>query len=117
MTDQKPKLVYISGPMKGYDYFNYPAFNAASAKLQDEGYIVLNPASNFEGVRNLAKETYMKHDFSHVLQADLLVVLKGWEESKGARSEVVVAQLCGLQVYRFEDWMPYQTDIVRTYVR
>ena len=38
--------VYIAGPMTGLPDFNYPAFNAAAAKLRALGLEVLNPAEN-----------------------------------------------------------------------
>ena len=101
MTDQKPELVYISGPMRGHPEFNYPAFNEAAKVLKAEGYAVLNPASNFEGVDNLPREMYMKHDFIHVLQADLVIVLDQWYLSEGAKIEVAVAQQCNIPVYNY----------------
>jgi hypothetical protein len=38
------KTIYISGPMSGLPNLNFPAFYAAQAKLEAEGYKVVNPA-------------------------------------------------------------------------
>ena len=38
------KIIYISGPMTGYEYFNFEAFDKASHKLKELGHKVINPA-------------------------------------------------------------------------
>ena len=39
----RPLHVYLAGPMTGIAEFNFPAFDAAAAKLRDLGYVVFNP--------------------------------------------------------------------------
>ena len=41
--------VYISGAMTGLPDNNYPAFHAKATELRAKGYIVRNPAENFDG--------------------------------------------------------------------
>ena len=94
---------YISGPMTNLPNFNYPAFHEAADILRAKGYEVLNPAEAFEGNQTLPVATYLRHDIESVLKADMLVVLHGWEKSKGASLEVAVATGIGLPVYRLED--------------
>ncbi len=111
MTDPKPKLVYLCGPMTGYKDFNYAAFHNAAEVLVAQGFAVLSPASNFEGQQNFPHSTYMRHDFSHVLQADIVMVLTGWPASEGARAEVLIAQQCDIPVIYFESRRPTNITI------
>ncbi len=103
MTDQnnQPIVVYLSGPMRGVEAYNFPAFNEAAATLRLEGYAVLNPAENYGAVDHLPREIYMRLDYAHVLQADELWVLPSWSESEGARAEVLVAMDCGIPIYYY----------------
>jgi len=102
MTDLVPaeqigmsRRVYISGPMTGYPDFNYPAFHAAEAALTDRGFEVLNPARHPE---QKTWADYLRLDLADVLTADLLAVLPGWRESRGAALEVHVAHALGMTV-------------------
>ena len=102
------QVVYISGPMEGYPDSNYPAFNAAAKLLYDMDYSVLNPAVPEDIDPANPHETlddrtvYLRRDIEWVLQADFVVVLEGWEMSRGARLEVTVARSIGLPIYRLD---------------
>jgi len=89
--------------MNGLPDHNYPAFFAVAETLRQQGYAVLNPAANFAGETDLPKTVFMRHDFFHVLQADILAVLDGWEESSGAKAEILVAQEIGTPVFKFNE--------------
>lgn len=92
-------IFYLCGPMTGYPEHNYPAFHAAEKALElwsdPTEVVIINPANNFNGERNRPREDYMKVDIEHVLRADKLVLLPGWEDSLGARLEVAVAMQTG----------------------
>jgi len=100
------KKIYISGPMTDYDDFNYPAFNAAAAALAANGWLPLNPACNFGGNQGLPLEEYMKMDLQHILMADAIYLLPGWEHSKGANVELTVARAIGLPVFAADNGIP-----------
>lgn len=96
---------YISGPMRGLPGDNYDQFNEVEAALTArlsapnpvgywhavtaEGFEVLNPARNFGGDRTRALSEYMQADLEMVLQADIMVMLPGWENSEGAAQREV----------------------------
>lgn len=102
------KSIYIAGPMSGYPEFNFPAFFRAQNVLEGVGYKVFNPANkeqekelNVEaykvGDAKLAvesgfdfKECYL-WDLTKVIEADAIYMLRGWEQSPGARGEHAVA--------------------------
>ena len=43
LISNRPKI-YIAGPMRGYENFNFPAFDAAAQLYRAIGYEVFNPA-------------------------------------------------------------------------
>lgn len=104
------RTIYLSGPMTGYPDFNYPAFDYAAAKLRALGYNVLNPAEDFAGDTELDYEEYIRKDIKHVLTADLLVMLDGWEGSAGSHLEVAVAVGIGMPVALIDDVLSDDPD-------
>jgi nucleoside 2-deoxyribosyltransferase len=92
--------VYVAGPMTGYEEFNRPAFDEMAEFLRSKGHAVVNPHeltdSVFNGNRALPHATYMKADLGALLQCDAIVLLDGWDESKGALCEAHVALRTGL---------------------
>lgn len=108
-----PKSIYIAGPMSGYKDWNYPAFARAAKELRAQGWTVFSPAENDkeEGmVDKEAKKTgdtalaiehgifdYKKAymwDLEKVVTGDAIYMLKGWEQSPGARGEHAAAVFC-----------------------
>lgn len=115
--------VYTAGPMTGIPQFNYPAFERAAAELRRKGYDVVSPAelddpsdkaaalasvdgamlqySNGTGKTwgdFLARDVKLLADDG----IEAIVVLDGWEQSRGARLETFVGHLCGMRILRFE---------------
>lgn len=102
------KSIYIAGPMSGYPEFNFPAFFAAEAMLNRAGWEVFNPAAKsqedeldaeaFITGDNLKviekgfdfKKCYL-WDIEHVMKANAIYMLKGWQYSPGAVGEHAVA--------------------------
>lgn len=91
---------YLSGPMTGLPSFNYPYFNAVAERLRHDGLEVVNPAENFGGDENLPREHYMKKDVAHLLDCQAIVLLDGWQNSRGARLEVELGRQIGLKTFR-----------------
>lgn len=108
--------IYLAGGMTGYKDFNFPAFDAAAAKLRAEGHNVFSPADHDRQNHgsDFGKGTSGKHEeisntgFSlrKALGADLawicseaeaIAMLPGWENSKGANAEHAAAKALGLQ--------------------
>lgn len=92
--------VYISGPMTGLPDYNRPAFNAAAAKLRALGYEVVSPAEQPE---RPTWEEYMRHDIRLMMDCRSIVLLPGWESSKGARTEFSIAESLRFYIARLEE--------------
>lgn len=102
------RAIYIAGPMSGLPEFNFPAFNSAAAIWRAEGWEVFNPAEKDTeagldaeayktGDAELAtatgfnfREAYL-WDIEAVLKSNAIYMLRGWENSPGARGEHAVA--------------------------
>lgn len=97
------KRVYIAGPMTGLPEYNYPAFNAAAAELRELGYHVENPAENDPPPCG-SWEGYMRMSLRQMLTCELVAVLPGWENSRGAYLEVKTARQLSIEVITF-DWL------------
>lgn len=108
--------IYIAGPMSGIKDWNFPAFFKAEAELEALGYKVINPAHNDGATVQDALESagpvdrpnnlwsyYMRRDLPHVMEADMLCLLPGWQNSKGASLEVHVAKALGLPLMVLRD--------------
>lgn len=90
-------VVYIAGPCTGYPELNYPAFHAAAGALRAQGWDVLNPAENPAPPCG-SWAGYMRMALVQVTRAHCVVMLPGWEHSRGARLEYQVATELGLRV-------------------
>jgi hypothetical protein len=94
------KAVYISGPITGTE--DWPGrFAAASAALLAAGLAPINPAA--AGVRpGWTWGDYIRHDLELLRLADAIVLLPGWEQSRGARVEAAEAKFRGLPILTIE---------------
>ena len=100
---QEGKVIYIAGPMTGYEDFNFPAFHQASGFWRARGFTVMNPAeinTNHEGVSNGA---LLRRDLQALLLCDTIYMLDGWSVSAGAQMEFKLAKWLGMNIW-------YQTN-------
>lgn len=94
--------------MSGYPDFNFPAFFAAQKLLEAQGWKVFNPAQKDQEAtldaaavktgdarEAIAKGFDFREAFSwdadKVINGDAIYLLKGWEQSPGARAEHSIA--------------------------
>jgi hypothetical protein len=98
------KVIYLSGPMKGYPESNYPAFHAAASVLRKEGHRVYNPAEfPFEGNHEdfPLRMAFASYCSFICLEATTICLLPGWEKSTGVSAELTLARNCGLEILEY----------------
>jgi hypothetical protein len=96
----KPRMVYVAGPISGYNLYEREAtFNSAARLLRGEGYEVVNP---FEVLRRVCTahtwSEAMRTDITQMLTCDTIYLLRGWSKSKGASLELYIARALGFTV-------------------
>lgn len=110
--------IYISGPMRGYEHFNFPAFYECEDYLtggSNTDLEVINPArkdaeedrlgplpSTDIDITDEMMYRWMRRDLSDVAACDEIILLPGWRESTGARREYDVARWCGLTAWEYD---------------
>jgi hypothetical protein len=111
------KTIYIAGKMRGVPYYNFPAFDKAKPYLFNTGYgRVISPADldrvhdDFDALKlpadtdwnaippNFDFDACIERDIQAVKECDAIYMLKGWEDSKGARAEKALAEWLGKEV-------------------
>lgn len=91
------EVIYVAGPMTGLPDFNFPAFHSMSARLRELGFIVLSPAEHNHGFGK-PWQFYMREALSLLLKCDSVIMLEGWNNSKGAKLEWHIAQALQMKI-------------------
>lgn len=98
--------VYIAGPITGIECGNRAGFYTMEERLDSLGIDSYNPRR--EDVPEFCTEydiqrVMMKISIHHMLhECDTLVMLKGWQDSGGAKIEYMLANYLGYPVYDCE---------------
>ncbi len=115
MVTDLPKRLYLAGPMAGIAEHNFPLFHKVARWLRGQGYEVFNPAENKDGNVRQPRSFYMRIDIPALMASDAVVLLPGWQESRGASLEVWIALDLDLPICEYEpgDGMPVLERIER----
>lgn len=117
-------IVYVAGPMTGYENFNFPAFDAGrdyvnsiekGRKAAPKPLAAVSPAdmdrahgfdeiaASQTPVGAVVSPTFffdcMRRDMELVSRAFAILLMRGWEESTGANHELFFARACGVKVW------------------
>jgi hypothetical protein len=114
--------LYVAGPMTGKPQFNYPHFMEVTETLTDCGYRVLNPAEvdNLHRAEEAERDVkcaecyhgrkhewdwYMRRTIKMLMDAQAIALLRGWEQSRGAKLEVALATQLGMPFRPWQSWV------------
>lgn len=115
--DSNTPYVYVAGPMRGYEHFNFPAFDAARDALLKQGFNVISPADidRASGSSMDELKTQSETDQSIFVFRDFyalyflakhnptgkngIVLLDNWFKSTGATAEFSLGKWLGLRFY------------------
>ena len=112
------KVIYIAGPMRGLPESNYPQFESVARFLRSEGWDVCSPVEIGSAFGTAAElnadpvKLYRAMDAERDTlrtSCDAILLLPGWERSKGTRAELTIALEKHLEIITFCDLMqkPY----------
>ena len=105
--------IYLAGPMRGIEMFNFPAFMKAALEMREMGHEVINPAERDIAIGfNPSEPIDSEHnsevfdlgeafawDFQAILKSDAIVLLPNWRSSKGVQAELVLAMAMQKEIY------------------
>jgi hypothetical protein len=98
----KVNTVYLAGKITGDS--NYKSkFAAARKKLEQSGFVVLDPsilpATGFD------YDAYIRMSAAMLDECEAVCFLCDWQDSGGARSEHARAQNRNIIIFYYDDWM------------
>jgi len=89
--------------MSGIAEYNRPLFSEVAGWLRNRGHEVFNPGENKDGGVKQPRSFYMRIDIPALMASNAIVLLPGWQESRGANLEVWIALDTDLPIYSYED--------------
>jgi nucleoside 2-deoxyribosyltransferase len=101
---------YLAGPMRGLPLYNFPAFDDAAKALRDLGWEIISPAEmdrnrGFKETDSHVEPQFLKQaifdDLNAISNCDAVIILPGWETSKGVAVEIALARFLEIPVLSF----------------
>ena len=108
---EKIRGIFISGPMTGFENYNFGKFNKVAARLIQAGYNVINPVNICKKFKQeeviKSKEAFdamvAEQQVAEREQCDAILLLDGWELSLGVRLELQTAIELKFQIFLEKD--------------
>jgi hypothetical protein len=108
--------IYVAGPMRGRELLNFPAFDEARDALLAKGWRVVSPADEDrkegfdpavdgeDGWKRLGwtEEDVLARDKLLLKTCSAMVLLPGWQKSRGVGVELLEARKLGLEIFEWD---------------
>lgn len=91
---------YLAGPMTGLPNYNREAFEEETSRLHNLGYDIVSPAEI-----NLEDASWcecLRKDLRAMLDCQGIILMPGWQESRGASLECYVASALEMRILNCE---------------
>ncbi len=108
--------IYISGPMSGVPEFNFPLFRKVANSLRDKGYEVVCPTEVDGGSIDKLWEYYMVANLQRMMDCQSIMLLPGWEKSRGATTEALLAYMFRFRIFIYFNNQQGFKEVPREYV-
>lgn len=127
-------MIYIAGPMRNIEFFNFPAFDKAEELGKSLGHDIISPASmdrerGFDPIAHdpfafdplsdpdvrLRVSEMIVRDLIIITTCDAIALLPGWDKSLGVKVEFALAKFLGLQILD-ETFKPFNVEWNQMYV-
>ena len=105
------KVYYLSGPMTGYENYNYASFEINATNLRALGLKIESPHENPwpDGHETMDKNKLwrwlMDTAIKQMAACKGIILMKGWPQSSGARIELNLAITEGWPVYYYDNYV------------
>ncbi len=111
------RRIYVAGPMTGVAQWNRPAFVKAAERLREIGWEVTSPveiADAFGSQKTIVTtpgllDTVIDEELAQLTKCDAIYLLTGWENSRGAKTELLLALEKGMDVITERSGVVYKT--------
>ncbi|MFD2962802.1 MULTISPECIES: DUF4406 domain-containing protein [Olivibacter] len=110
------RKIYISGPITGMPNDNREAFADATRTLRSKGYLVCNPHELVYAVPSGSPwSVYMRVCIEALTHVTDVVMLEGWERSRGAQLENLLAIQLEIDVhYSIEQFLKEEQQCLQS---
>jgi hypothetical protein len=107
-------ILYTAGPYRAPSpwgvHLNIETAKIHARELWLKGHAVICPHANsafMDGEAGTTDRVFLEGDLALLGRCDGIVMLPGWESSKGATAELGHARVCGLAVYMSPSEVPH----------
>lgn len=96
--------IYISGPITNEKNYRLNFLRAENTvRSQVKGSVVVSPMRLGDILPNGSHKEYMELCYSLVSMSNVMVMLPGWEKSRGARKERTLALEMKMPIFELDD--------------
>lgn len=101
---ERPRTIYISGPITGHEETAPEAFRRAADALACVPFAgIVNPCAAVPP--GTPYHEAMRRAFRLLIDCDAVALLDGWHGSRGCMAELAVASAIGLPVKPLSQWL------------
>lgn len=90
---------YLAGPMAGYPEQNWPLFKRVTSYLRERKYDICCPTECAVDI-TLGWLVCLKADLKGMLDCETIYLLPGWNKSRGATFELLIATILEYKIWR-----------------